>query len=62
MKNKAIIIGMIGLKRCYINLSKEEAIERYKITEDLCLVDEEVLDDIEEIEFDDEFGVYDAWQ
>jgi len=62
MKNRAIIIGWIGSKRCYINISKEEAIERYKNTDGFTVgYDDEALGDTREIEFDDEFGVYDAW-
>jgi hypothetical protein len=63
MKNKLIIIGYIGLKRAYLNISKEEAVKRYisqtGYDEEY---DKDLLDDIREIEFNDEFGVYDAWK
>jgi hypothetical protein len=62
MKNKLITIGYIGLKRAYLNISKEEAIKRYTSQSDYVeAYESDLLDDIYEIEFDDEFGVYDAW-
>jgi hypothetical protein len=54
--NKIISIGWTGSKRCYLNISREEAVERYKKSEG-------VLDppDVDEFEFGDEFGAYDLW-
>ena len=63
MKNKIIIIGGIGSKKCYLNISKKEAIERYKESEKE--FDDEYLNkkinELEELEFDDEFVVYNIW-
>jgi len=60
MKNKLVIIGWMGIKTAYLNMSKEDAIKRYLIDEPDC----ESFDMpgfVECFEFDDEFGVYDAW-
>lgn len=66
MKNKLISIGWLGIKRCYLNVSREEAIKRYveeaenSILDD---IDEHYLvrnDLIEEFDFDDEFSAYDV--
>lgn len=49
----------MGLKRCYLNITKEQAIERYCESDNISLEDfDESLIDI--IEFDDEFGTYDV--
>lgn len=56
--NKIIVIGYLGIKRCYLNITKEEALKRY--------IDENghdfEVEDIEEFEFKDEFSVYDIWE
>jgi prefoldin subunit 5 len=61
MKNKLIVIGWLGMKRCYLNISREEAIERYKKDEEI-LEEEwvEIEEDIKEFQFEDEFYAYDA--
>lgn len=60
--NKIVCIGYIGLKKCYLNLSKEESIERYIKSEGIT---EEVFNNsyinVYEIEFDDEFCAYEIW-
>lgn len=63
-KNKLIIIGHLGLKTAYLNISKEEAIQRYIETEKSFPDDEIIVTEnmIQEIEFNDEFSVYDAWK
>lgn len=60
--NKLISIGYIGLKKCYLNTTEDEAIERYCKTENLTRqkFDEEDIS-IFTIEFDDEFSAYEVW-
>jgi hypothetical protein len=67
MKNKLIVIGWMGVKTAYLNVPKEEAINRYMKSnfgtprsanqEDLA-----DFDFVQEFEFEDEFGTYDAWK
>ena len=54
--NKLISIGYIGLKRCYLNISLEEAKRRYQEEE------EEMPHDISEFEFEDEFCAYAVYE
>ena len=61
--NKIVVIGFIGSKHCYLNVEKEDAIKRY------CEVNKIPIEEFNEkefnleiIEFDDEFMVYDIWQ
>lgn len=63
MKNKIISIGYLGSKKCYLNISREEAIRRYKIYHLIC-EDDELEDgiDIDEFEIEDEFEAYQIWQ
>lgn len=60
MQNTLILIGFIGMKKCYLNITKEEAIERYcaYMSLDVAAFNE---DSVEVIEFDDEFEAYDVW-
>ena len=58
--NKIIHIGFMGLQSCYLNVSKEEAIKRYKKDNDIS--DDEQMYDVREFEFDDEFEAYDIWK
>ncbi|RUX60132.1 hypothetical protein [Mesorhizobium sp. M7A.F.Ca.CA.002.12.1.1] len=63
--NKLVVIGWLGIKTCYLNLSREDAIKRYKQDNPDSLFEEEALkrpDLIQEFEFEDEFGAYDAWK
>ena len=60
--SKIIVIGFIGSKHCYLNVKKEDAIKRY------CDVNKVPIEEFNEkefnlevIEFDDEFMVYDIW-
>jgi len=61
--NKLIVIGWIGIKKCYLNIEKEEAIERYMKSEEMT---REEFDEAElscdEVKFDDEFDAYDIWE
>lgn len=60
MKNKLIVIGYITNWRCYLNVTKEEAIRRYCESENIPFNEctEEFGVEIREIEFLDEFGAY----
>lgn len=69
VKNKLITIGWLGVKRCYLNISREEAVRRYVEKEATFYTPEEFAKEkeyieanmVEEFEFDDEFEAYDAW-
>lgn len=67
VKNKLIVIGWMGSKRCYLNVSVEEAKRRFIEAEGEPYLDNMTdewftkFDKISEFEFDDEFGAYDAW-
>ena len=53
--NRLVVIGIIGLKRCYLNVSREDAVRRYEAAEG------QKAEHVQEFEFTDEFGAYDAW-
>ncbi len=63
--NKIISIGYTGSKRCYLNISEDEAKRRYCISENMS---EEVFDNVmidgyfTVTEFDEEFSAYDIWE
>lgn len=61
-KNKLIIIGWVGIRHAYLNISREEAEKRYLESNpgDRKALTEEASF-INEFEFDDEFCVYDAY-
>lgn len=56
--NKIISIGWTGIKRCYLNVPKEEAIRRYCESDGISIDKFDEHDSIEEFEFIDEFGAY----
>ena len=58
--NTIFVIGFMGGKTCYMNISLEEAITRYCKDNDLTLdeFDETYKDDMEQITFIDEFSAY----
>jgi len=57
------INNFIGLKRCYLNIEKEEAIERYCKYENITIKEFEENDiTIDIVEFDDEFGAYNIYE
>jgi len=58
-KNKIIVIGNWGNCRCYLNITMEEAYERYKKSHVSFDFKEPTMK--YEIEFDDEFGVERVW-
>jgi len=62
--NKMVVIGRTGDKTCYLNVDRDEALERYYkdrgITTDV--VKQEVDDEyVREYTFDDEFAAYEVW-
>jgi hypothetical protein len=61
--NKIITIGYLGIQRCYLNISEEEAIKRYC---DQDSITREEFDGmgyrIQTINFEDEFECYDIWE
>lgn len=59
--NKLIVIGWMGIKKCYLNIPKEEAIERFCKENELTENDLNKYDLINEYVFKDEFDAYDAW-
>lgn len=61
--NTIISIGYIGIKRCYLNISKDEAIERYCKSENMAKEEFEDSDlEPEEINFVDEFSAYEIFE
>lgn len=62
MINNLVIIGWLGAKEAFLNISKEEAVKRYF---EMYPDEEEHRDSISEtafeFEFNDNFQVYDAW-
>lgn len=61
MKNKLVIIGWMGDNTCYLNVSKEEAVRRWKAVNPESYEINVDSDDVRELEFEDEFGAYDIW-
>jgi len=55
MKNKLIVVGFTGAYRCYLNVTHEEAVKRYTLSEGVAPAE------VNEIEFDDEFRAYDIY-
>lgn len=59
--NTLIVIGWLGIKTCYLNVPREEAIARYLKEEDI--TDEKYIQDlITEFTFTDQFCAYDAYE
>lgn len=59
--NTLIIIGYTGGKRAYLNVSREEAIDRYIKSDTSDAPKEEIETLVVEFDFEDEFMVYDAY-
>lgn len=55
--NTLFVIGWMGVKRCYLNISREEAIARYTQEDGAPPPDDQVT----EFTFTDTFGTYDAY-
>jgi hypothetical protein len=61
--NKLIVVGWTGVKKAYLNVSKEEAMKRYCLEDDTTTPEELLSNNlVSEFEFDTEFSVYDAWK
>lgn len=61
--NKLIVIGYLGIKTCYLNITESEAIERYCKDNSMSSTDYEENNNltIDSYDFDDEFYAYDIW-
>ena len=62
--NKMVSIGYMGIKRCYLNVDKDEAIRRFLESEGLSKDEFETIHGsypVQEFEFDSEFGAYEVW-
>ena len=60
--NTLISIGYLGTKTCYLNISREEAIERYLKDNPFTTYKDLITDDmIDEFQFYDEFGCYSVY-
>jgi len=61
--NNLITIGFIGLKRCYLNLTQDEAIDRYIKSENITRQEFDAADiSVDNLDFNDEFSAYDTWE
>jgi predicted nucleotide-binding protein len=60
LDNKLVLIGHLGRKIAFLNMDKNEAIERYCDINGIEQLKSSV--DIDVIEFDNHFKVYDAWE
>jgi hypothetical protein len=66
MRNKLIVIGFCGVKRCYLNVSPSEALRRY-IKKEGDVDNLKTVDDYKErgllkiYSFKDEFEAYDVY-
>ena len=62
--NKIIAIGYVGTQRCYLNVDKEEAINRYCKSENITReeFDENTTISIDVVKFEDEFETYAIWE
>jgi len=62
--NKLIVIGWMGNKIAFLNVSREEAIKRAKEDHDYTELDnpEFLKHHVYEFEFNDVFGSYDAYE
>jgi len=66
MRNKLIVIGFCGVKRCYLNVSPSEALRRY-VKKEGDVDNLKTVDDYKErgllkiYSFKDEFEAYDVY-
>ena len=62
--NSIISIGYLGVKKCYLNIDKEDAISRYCKSENITRKDFDKDEPfvISDIRFNTEFAVYDIWE
>lgn len=63
-KNNLICIGYTGLMKCYLNISETDAMQRYIKGENISEAQMEMDNNIQinNIEFDVEFGAYSVWE
>jgi len=64
MKNTLIVVGSIADKICYLNISKEEALEKYYIEEEITTdeMKKEIEDKFTEvIEFEEKLYAYEVY-
>ena len=60
MENKLIRIGSLGMMRCYLNISNDEAIERYCKSLEIA-IEEFDRDELKVFYFSDEFEAYNVY-
>lgn len=61
--NKLVVIGWLGCKKAYLNITRDDAIRRWAQANPGANYGDDSGDvDISEFEFEDEFSVYDAWE
>ena len=58
--NKLISIGILGMMTCYLNISNEEAIQRYCKSMDMS-IEEFDHNELKVFYFSDEFDAYDVY-
>lgn len=61
MRHHAVVLGDIGSKKIYIDVTVEVAVDRFLKRDDGIEYRSGFRPQIDEFDFDDEFGVYDAW-
>jgi len=61
--NNLISIGVTGIKKCYLNITEEEAIRLYCIDENLSIEQfNEAEIAIDTFNFNIQFNAYDVWE
>jgi hypothetical protein len=61
--NKLISIGFTGIKKCYLNITEEEAIRMYCLDENLSIEQfNETEIPIDTFNFNIQFNAYDVWE
>lgn len=61
--NSIVTIGYLGIQRCYLNISEDEAITRYCNSDNITREEfNEMGYRILTINFEDEFECYDLWE
>ena len=61
--NTLIVIGFMGIKKCYLNIPIIEAVKRFCLDEEISIeyFNENYLDEILIFDFDDEFCAYEVY-
>ena len=65
--NRLVVIGYMSYRKCYLNISKEDALKRYieeegELNEMFTVAEYEAANMLEEFIFKDSFMAYDIWQ